>query len=411
MQGGAWLLITLALLVASAILRQAPLLMLALLFFLASGIARLWARFALEGVQYERRLSDSRVFFGETVTLEVSAANRKLLPLPWLEVQDEVPEELTYPKGKVSASHKPARAILSNFLSLGWYHRLTRRYPVQCLRRGYFSFGPATIRSGDLFGFFDRGITDERLDHLLVYPRIVPLETLGIPSRDPFGDLRLRRHLFEDPVQVASIRQYAPGDPLKRIHWKATARLQQLQTRVFEHTTTVDLALFLDVRTVEPPYWGKVEQLLETAVIAAASIANHAIENGYRVGLYANETYRSSGRRIALPASDHPEQLQRLLEALAHVQGLPLMSLEQLLAREGRSLPWSTTLTVITAVPVEPLLAALARYRRAGRRVALIVVGPDARRYRLTGISTYRVSDDVYWRELASVRLGTEGGL
>jgi len=409
MLGGAWLFITLVLLLAAVILRQVPLLLVALLFFLASGVARLWARYALERVEYVRRLSASRVFFGETVTLEVGIANRKILPLPWVHVQDEVPQEVTFLKGKPSPSHKPTRDVLSSVMSLAWYQRLTRRYPVLCLRRGYFPFGPATVRSGDLFGFFRKEATEEKLDYLLVYPRVVPLEDLGIPSRDPFGDLRVRRHLFEDPVRVVTTRDYVHGDPLRRIHWKASARLRRLQSRVFEPTTTVDLALFLDTRTVEPPFHGQKEQLLETAIIVAASIASHAVQEGYRVGLYVNEPYPLSERMVKLPPSDHPDQLQRVLEALAQVRGWPLLELEQLLNREVRRLPWGSTLAAVTAVPTGPLLTTLQRFRRAGRRVALISVGQQAARSRTDGLPVYHVSDQVYWRELASLQLDQVG--
>ncbi|MDP3062579.1 MAG: DUF58 domain-containing protein [Chloroflexota bacterium] len=406
MLGGAWLFITFVLLLVAIILRQAPLLLVALLFFFASGAARLWARYALERVEYGRRLSANRVFFGESVTLEVAIANRKILPLPWVHVQDEVPEGVTFLKGQTSPSHKPTRAILSNFLSLSWYHRQGRRYPLQCLRRGLFTFGPATIKSGDLFGFFFKDTTDERLDHLLVYPRVVPLEELGIPSKAPFGDLLVRRHLFQDPVRVMTTRDYAYGDPLKRIAWKATARVGRLQSRVFEPTTTVDLALFLDTRTVAPPFWGQVEQLLETGIIVAASVANHSIQEGYRVGLYVNELYRHASGMVRLPPSDHPDQFRRVLEALAQLQGFPFVDIEELLEREARALPWASAIVVVAAAPTAPLLGSLHRLQRAGRRVALVLVGQSAAAVPSNGLLVYHVSDQVYWRELESLRVG-----
>lgn len=412
MLGRAWLPITVVLLLAAVALEQALLLLVALIFFLASGIARLWARYALQRVDYGRHLSANRAFFGDTIVLDTRIANSKILPLPWVHILDEVPDELTFIKVRTTPAFRKGRAHLSSFLSLGWYHRITRRYSVQCLRRGYFTFGPATIRSGDLFGFFHNETTEEKLDYLLVYPRIVPLEDLGIGSKAPFGDIRVRRHLYEDPVRVVSTRDYAPGDPLKHIHWKATARLRRLQSRVFEPTTTVDLALFLDVRTVEAPLWGRVEQLLETAVIAAASIASHAVQNGHRVGLYVNEPYLYSGGLIRLPSSDHPDQHQRVLEALAQVQGWPALPMEQLLNREARNIHGFATLAVITAEPSEQLLASLLRFRRAGRRVVLVTVGGQPGGSSPGGLPQYHVSDQVYWRELESVRLrdSTQGG-
>jgi uncharacterized protein (DUF58 family) len=401
--GNAWFFIGFLLVLVAILLRLVPLFLVALLILLASGVARLWVRYALERLEYSRRLSDSRVFFGETVTLEVTVANRKILPLPWVLIQDQMPTDVTFLRGNPAPGYQ-RRSTLSMTFSLSWYHRITQRYPLQCLKRGYFTFGPTTMRSGDLFGFFFKETTAANLDHLMVYPRILPLEKLGIPSRDPFGDLAVRRHLFEDPVRVVTTRDYAPGDPLRRIHWKATARLRRLQSRVFEHTTSVDLALFLDVRTVDPPLWGQQEQLLETGIITAASIVNHAVQQDQRVGLFVNDSYHNNYQTIKIPPSDHPEQFMRVLEALAQLRGLPIQAIEDVLIRQGRSLPWRTTLAVVTAAPTDALMASFSRLRRVGRRVVLIVIGEKNTSISMNGLPVYHVSDQVYWRELESVQ-------
>ena len=403
MLGRLWLYVTFLLLIAALISRQLPLLLVALLFFLSSGVARFWARYALERIDYTRRFTPSRVFLGESTTLEVSLANRKILPLPWVQVFDKVPKAVDFGEATLLPAEDPGRRIFTSTSSLSWYHRLTRRYLLQCPKRGHFSFGPATIRSGDLFGFFYKEIAEPKLDTLVVYPRIVPLEALGIPSRHPFGDIRASRHLFEDPVRVAGTRDYVPGEPLKRVHWKTTARLQRLQSKVFEPTTSTDLALFLDVRTMDPPMWGLQEQLLETAVMTVASIASHVLQQGQRVGVYVNESYQQTTRMIRIPSSEHPEQLQRVLEGLAHVQGFPVLGIDELLLREGRSLPWRTTLAVVTATPSPAMIGSLTRFQRSGRRVALVAVGAQATLPTTNGLTVYQVSDQVYWEQMASL--------
>ena len=404
MLGNAWSFITLVLLLVAAILRQPPLLLVAVLLFLASGTARLWAAYALRRLECERRLSTTRAFFGDTIDVEISVSNRKLLPLPWVHIQDEVPEEVTFLKGTILGSHIPTRALLSNLVSLGWYRRLIRRFPMKCQHRGVFTFGPTTVHAGDLFGFFRKEMTVDRRDTLLVYPKVVPLEYPGIPSRDPIGDIAVRQHLFQDPIRTISIREYTPGDPLRHIHWKATARLRRLQSKVFERTTTVDLALFLDTRTTPPPSWGIADQLLETAIIAAASIADHALANEYRTGLYVNEPYRHSASIVKLAPTDHPQQMQRVLEALAQVQGMPLMPVEDMVSTEVRGLSWPATIAVITAMPTAALVTSLQRLRRAGRRVALVLVGSQAAQHPVPdGMPVYHVPDDVPWQELDSL--------
>ncbi|MBN1191916.1 MAG: DUF58 domain-containing protein [Dehalococcoidales bacterium] len=414
MLGSAWLLLTFLILIAAVILKQAPLLIVAVLFFLTSGIARLWSRYSLQRLDFKRKLSSNRVFFGENINFEITITNRKFIPLPWIHIQEEIPVEVTFLNGKTSTSHKVNRAILSNFLSMGWYHRLTRRYHLQCLKRGIFEFGPVAISSGDPFGFFRNRTELEQQDRLLVFPRIMPLEDLGIPSRHPFGDLRVRRHIFEDPVQVMTTRDYVPGDPMKHIHWKSSARLQRLQSRVFEHTTTMDMAIFLDTRTVaDALYWSLISpDYLETGVLVAASLANYASENGFKTGFYANEYYWYSDRLIKLPPSNHPDQLKEVLEALAQVRGLSSISAEKMLDREARLISWETTLVLISAVPTSGLISALKRYQRAGRRVALILIGDAgttaAAAVKGEGIMIYRVSPEIYRKELDSLRLVQE---
>lgn len=401
--GGGWLFLAVLLLLAAAVLRQGALLLVAVFLFLVSAVAFLWAKYSLRRLEYSRKLSATRAFFGDEVTLELTVANRKILPLPWLDIREELDEELTPRSVKVSPSYKPKRVYLHNLFSLGWYHQVTRIYHIHCLNRGYFSVGPTTIRSGDFFGFRAQQIEVGKPVKLLVYPRIVPLETLGIPSREPFGDLRLRRHLFEDPVRAVGIRDYVPGDPMKRIHWKATARAQRLQTKVFEHTTAVDMALFLDVRTVAPPFWAQIPQLLETAIIATASIANYANDQGYRLGLYINQTYRGNNEMMRLPPSGHPDQFMRILEGLAQVLPPEQLSIERLMQREAGALPWASTLVVVTAVPTEALLGTLLGFRRAGRPVALVVVGGEKPTSDLGGMPLYHIPAETPWETVESI--------
>jgi uncharacterized protein (DUF58 family) len=285
------------------------------------------------------------------------------------------------------------------------YHRVKRRFPMQCLQRGTFIFGPTNIRSGDLFGFFRREKHIETLDYLFVYPRLVPLDRLGIPSRQFFGDIRLKRHLFQDPVLTAGVRDYVPGDSLKRIHWKSTARLGRLQTRVYEPTTTVDISLFLDVRTLRAPLWGSNYQLQELSIITAASIARHALEAGFRVGLYVNQITRFSRGTVRVPHSQHPDQMVRILESLAQLHQTETVPIARFIRQEVPVLPWGSTLVVISAQPFDELLAALLDLRRAGRSVALVKVGGAAPESGGDGLAAYHVPDNVAWEVVREIGL------
>jgi uncharacterized protein (DUF58 family) len=404
--GKSWLLLAAALFVIAVIMRQGILLLVAVLLLILYAVSQIWARYALGRLEYTRHLSTNRAFFGDSVTLELSLANRKILPLPWVHVEEELDEALVLPHAVItSPSHRIGRVTLRNVMPLGWYHRVKRVYQLTCSKRGYFSFGPTRIQSGDYFRFRVREIEVGDPTYLMVYPKILPIEQLGIPSRDPFGDLRLRRHLFQDPVRVTSIRDYAPGDPLKRIHWKASARVGKLQTKVFEHTTSPDLALFLDVRTVKPPFWGEVTQLLEMGAITTASIADHMVHKGFRVGLYVNQPYPNSGLLVKLPPSSHRDQLTHILEALAMVSPTESIAFDKFVRQEGGNLPWVSTIVAITAVPTPALVSVLNTFHQVGRPVALIIVGAGEADFPANGLLKFNVPAEVIWDKVVSVEL------
>ena len=407
MRGDYWLFTAFLILIVSLALHQIPLALVSFLFILTGGVSRLWNKYCLHRVEYKRRLSHSQVFFGEEVVFEIEVTNRKPLPLPWLQIEDELPERVTLLKGKATTSVDD-RVTLNNIFPIGMYHRVKRRFPMRCQQRGAFIFGPTHIRSGDLFGFFRRDKLFGSLDYLIVYPRLGPPEELGIPSQQLFGDIRLKHHLFQDPVLTAGVREYQSGDSLKRIHWKSTARLGRLQTKVYEPTTTVDISIFLDVRTLKAPLWGSIYQLQELGIIAAASISQYALKAGFRVGLYVNQITRFSQGMVTVPHSQHPDQLPRILEALAQLHQVETIPMVRFLREEASTLPWGSTLLVISAQPDEKLMAALLDLRRVGRSVALVVVGGSAAEEweNLAGhIPVYRVSDDIAWELVQKIGL------
>ncbi|MFN8532670.1 MAG: DUF58 domain-containing protein [Dehalococcoidia bacterium] len=382
--------LVLLLLVAAVGLRLFPLALLLALLLISSALATLWISRSLDRVEYRRHFSQGRAFFGEEIELAVEAVNRKLLPLPWLEIDDEAPQQLPIGDEPLFPAARPRRVLLSNTYSLGPYERVIRRYRLHCRTRGYWHFGSATGRSGDVFGFGQRERELGELDYLLIYPKIVPVERLGLPAKQPFGDYRARERLFEDPTRLRAVRPFEPGDPLKRIHWKATARTGAVQVKQFDPTATLDLYIVLNLATFEHSWQGTRPDLLETAVTVAASVADHALAEGFPVGLLANGIIHGADRPLKVPPGRGNDQLMRLLESMAKLSAFVTLSLDELLRQERRTLPWSATIVCVTAIASEPLLAVLTALQRAGHPVSLILIGADDPGS-LPGLTVYHV--------------------
>jgi len=146
------------------------------------------------------------------------------------------------------------------------------------------------------------------------------------------------------------VRDYRPGDSMRRIDWKATARLGAMQARVYDPSSSRHLLLCLNTQTTEPMWAGVVVELLERSITVAASIARDAYEARYSVGLLANSTFPDADRSIRIPPGRRAEQFIRMLEALAVVTPYVLEPLAAMLDREEHRLVAGTTVVVVTAL-------------------------------------------------------------
>jgi len=420
-----WYLVAVALIIGSILVREPLIFVAGLLALALAGIPELWYRFCFSGLVYRRQLGERRVFFGETITFRLSVENRKLLPLPWLEVEDEFPEPLTLQGWHLQPHFKPRRLLLVNALSLWWFQRVSRRYHIHCLARGVFTLGPVTLRSGDPFGLLTREQRLEQLDTLLVYPPILPIERFGLPSRHPFGEHTSYQRLLEDPLRVVGVRDWAPGDGLRRVHWKATARAMTLQSKVYDSTTTWTLALFLNINSYANPTLGVNPTLLDLAMAAAASVASWAAEQSYAVGLFSNGVQAMAevdelplptsvdhtreaflAARVRLPPSSRPEQLQRVLEALARLIPYLGSPVEELLLREQARLPVGSTIVLVStaAAVTPPVIDMLLQARARGHAVVLLLAGNEP--VEAPGLLVYRLGAEEVWQEIVAQAAG-----
>ena len=203
--------------------RSTPLAIIGVLGALTTGALYVWQRECLVGVTYSRELSQTRAMFDERVTLEIEIVNDKLLPLSWFEVEDDVPSALGIEGGTVVSRGSRGNALVQ-LLPMLPYQRVRRRLTVVCSRRGEHTFGPALVSSGDPVGLRIRSGRLLDVRHLLVYPKVFALAPAGIASRVLIGEERSRFELLEDPSRFAGVREYRPGDPLRHVDWRATAR-------------------------------------------------------------------------------------------------------------------------------------------------------------------------------------------
>lgn len=345
---------------------------LGVLIFAAGGLARLGARLSLDRVRYTRAVAETRAFVGESLALRLRLANEKRLPVPWVEVREQLPAAMPATGADTHPSGMPGILFLTRGAALGGREALEWPLTLQAVERGFFRVGPARLRSGDLFGIFERQEVVRREEHLIVYPRTYPLPDLGLGSARPFGEQRGGQRIFEDPVRVVGVRDYLPGDPLKRIDWNATARVGRLQSRLYEPSRTQSVVVALNISTMEFSWQGFDPVVLERGVVVAASVARHAFEAHSAIGLVANGSFPDADRPIRIGSGRRPDQLVRVLEALAMIAPFTTSRLSDELERPGQALPAGATIVVVAALMPPDLTAALRRLSGQGHSVHVV---------------------------------------
>ena len=343
-----------------------------LVVIILGGVARLWSKHLFDRVTLNRETSETRVFIGEKVPLSVELSNAKLLPLPWYEWRVALSEDLPVEGEHLASAAVPGMKWLYRRGALGWYHRQSWKFNLLPDRRGYQQVGPGSIKSADLLGAIPRVTEDVQRNPIIVFPAVFPLEDLGFTSRRPFGERRGGNRVFEDPLRIAGLREYRPGDPLRRIDWKATARSGDLRSRVYEPSATQQLYLLVNIDTMPHVWEGYLKDELERIVSVAASLVVWAAGARYAVGLLANGSFPDADRPIRLPPSRSRDQASRLLEALAVIQPLTMGDLAGAIQRESGRLPAGSTLVVVASLMPDPLARVLARLSDEGHHVYVV---------------------------------------
>jgi len=370
-----------------------------------------------------RRTYRDHAFLGEPVTVRVHIENESRLPLPWLQLYDSIPANLRLGSGRNKA------------ISLRGRGAAAFSYRVRANRRGYYRLGPMLLTTGDLFGFAEHH-RQIPADYLTVYPRIIPLEKLNLPSRLPFGVLPSRQRLFEDPARPIGVRDYQAGDSLRHINWKVSAHAENLLVKNFQPAIALDTMILLNMNQAEyerrhrydSPNW---------AVVIAASLAAHLASQRQAVGLACNGVdplrqrqglgqdilpFDAKTGRLQLldqgggagaeweidraaafmppPVPPRPGRphLMKVLEILARVEPETTAPFAHWTTTACLELSWGTTIIAITPKGDEDTCRALHRLLRAGYNPILIVVEPytnfaQAReRARRLGFAAYHVA-------------------
>lgn len=286
----------------------------------------LWVRALARHLRIRREMRFGWAQVGDRLEERFTLSDSSWLPALWVEVADHsnMPD---YQVGRVTA--------VGGSSENRW---LTQSV---CQRRGVYSLGPTSLRSGDPFGIYSLEIHDPRQVNLMVTPPVVPLPTIEVAPGGRSGEGRPKPDAPERTVSAATVREYAPGDSLRWVHWRTTARKGRYFVRLFEGTPAGDWWIVLDLdQSVQ--VGSDQDSTLEHAIILAASLADRGLRMRRAVGLAANGSQLSW-----VPPRQGSGQRWEILRSLALVTP-GKRSLSDLLARMKPAFGRQASLLIIT---------------------------------------------------------------
>jgi uncharacterized protein (DUF58 family) len=357
----------------------------------------------VESLTAQRTAVEDVCEIGSTIQIAVELKNRGRLSVPWVFLEDSI---------SLSAMHEGLRRMEID----GNRMELTRlgprevktaiEYEVKFLQRGYFQFGPMLAETGDVFGLHRRFRLLTEPQFVLVLPKVLPLDGYNLASRRPIGEIRVAHRLFEDPTRLAGVRLFQQGDPLNRVHWRATARMGQLHSRVYENSRVAGATLLLDFH--QDNYPGSVgARSSELAIVTAAALANAVSLQGQQIGLVTNgrdaaDRIREEGwrgefldravarrragtaventrmRPVVVPTRRSSENFLRILETLARLEQTDGLDFPGLIEEAAARFPRDATIVALFSQVTPEMAQALGKLVQNGHLVTAIVVKSGA---------------------------------
>ena len=259
-------------------------------------IAFVWARGLAKGLTIIREMRYGWVQVGDALEERFTLQNKSWLPATWVELEDHS----TLPGYDASLATGVDGSGTNQWRKKG-----------TCERRGLYQLGDTSILTGDPFGIYSVTVTDPAKTMLMVMPPVVPLPQLEIIPGGYSGEGRPIPDAPERTVDASSVRAYVPGDSLRLVHWKTTARHAEPYVRLFDGTPASDWWILLDLQA-EVQVGSGGDSTEEHGVILAASLADRAMRDHRGVGLVVN------GKRLDwLPPRTGSGQRWEILRTLA----------------------------------------------------------------------------------------------
>ncbi len=325
-----------------------------------------------KNIHVTRDFTKKRLFAGESLQMVEVIENRRLLPVPWLRLETRMPGELLF--GRQDNLEISGNRYHRSVFFLRPWQRVRRIHEIRATHRGFFQFTSYAMTVGDLVGLSRQTIEKSMEKSIVVYPKLLSREEASLPASRWQGEAIVRRFINPDLFLYNGIRDYAPGDPIRDIHWRAYARSGELKVKQYDYTAQRKYLVLLNV-VLDENQWGEInpddEAKMEYAISLAASLMVYALQDGLEVGFGANGYAKPyEGEAVYLPPASGNQQSELVLESCARLVPKRVKNFHVFL--KEMPVPRDTDIVLLTGYTNDMIEAEADRLRAQGNTVTVL---------------------------------------
>lgn len=313
------------------------------------GVSYLWTQISLDGIEIKAKNRSTKAKVGQIFEETAQIINHSKIPKLFIEIND------------ASDLFAKSGSRLITWIGAGQSRTLTTR--IKLSKRGNFEVGSKLLRSGDPIGFF---VKEEKFvihNHLLVLPHYYDIQTKEPSPQIIKNGRSIQKRSLEPSVQFSEVRNYAPGDDYKRIHWLSSKKLNKLMVKEFEQYLHNEYWILLDsssknhfagediIESTDPWVFVKKEKVqlpqdsFEYGVTIAATLCHQLLRKERAVGLVSE-----SHGNIRVQQDTGSRQEKKIFDSLALISPKGGKNIETVINQNSRLFLPGCKIFIITSL-------------------------------------------------------------
>jgi len=299
----------------------------------------------------------SNAVTGEIIKISTDIENTSFLPIPYIAINTEIFSNVFWDRKSL------------NYITLGPRSEATFEEQIKCEHYGFYSMDSIKVSIQDVFGIFTISKHIKSDFTIRVYPKWYDLSSIPFSSYQQTGDALKKYHMTEDFADIGGIRQYRDGDNVKRVHWKLSAKRDELLVKDFEFSSNAQICVIMDTYKGDYANGNDAAMLSEKVAECAASIIYYCLNKGMHTGLMYQE-----GEHVAIWA-DNTQAFPAFLDSIIMTKMDGEIPLSDLMLKDVSGILWGSTILILTPFLSNATLLTMVTLKNMGYDVRCVYFG------------------------------------